>query len=359
VNAIAPGDILEGRYVVEQLLGSGGSSEVYRARDSRLGKCVALKISDAGDGLLEREAHLLAALEHPAIVPATDFFEHGGWQCLVLQYVTGRDLQAVLDATIGYLAPLEVLHWADQMCDVLAYLHARQPAVLVRDLKPANVMLEPDGRIRLIDFGISRRLVPGCRTTAHVQGYGTDGFAPVEQYGGGATDARSDVYALGATLYALLTHVVPPVSVARLSGNAVLQPPSMLNPDIGIELEKILLRALEPRQRDRYQDVNDMRAELKRVMESLRRPSQPVPPPVAPALTPVIVIPAPFVASTTVQWAEPLRYRSPFTRVYCGQLDEARQVLARTLRSGLSARLLPEVEPSSELSWMVVVEHSP
>lgn len=379
-----PGDVLEGRYCIERILGSGGCADVFQARDIRLGKPVAIKASRPQAGMeatcFEREAMLLAELDHPAVVPVTDFFVADGQQYLVMARVEGRDLQQVLDQTVGYLQPLQVLGWIDEVCDALEYLHGRPAAVIVRDLKPSNLMLDVHGRVRLIDFGIARRTVVGRDTTAVLKGLGTDGYSPVEQYTGAPTDARSDIYSLGATAYTLLTRVVPAVSVARLSGDAVLQPPVMLNPDISLEFEAVLLKMMALQKADRYQSAALLRADLRRLIEQASggtpacAPSPLVPPaPAVPVLPMLGCSPQEPALSSLIAcseagrrlWREAqgnrlleLRFLSPFTTVFSGSRDQALQALRSTLAVGLSARLIPDWDPLMRgVSYMVVVEH--
>lgn len=272
------GATLQGRYTVEKVLGHGGMGAVYLGRDNVLGgKRVALKAMrvDAGDDASREkalaqfrgEAQILAQLEHPNLVDVTDFFEAEGHAWLVMSLVDGKTLDALTVEAPGFLRIAQVLGWMDQVCDVLEYLHGHSPPVLFRDLKPGNVMLDARGRVRLIDFGIARLLEPQSVTSTAMRGTLTPGFAPVEQYGG-ATDPRTDVYALGATLYTLLTRVVPPVAVARLSREESLVPPSHHNAAISADLEAVILKMLAIHKEDRYPSAAAVREALRAVAAS-------------------------------------------------------------------------------------------
>ena len=270
---LRPGAVLQGKYVVDRVLGSGGSAVVYLARQALLGdRPVAVKelTVQAGDtegrasavARFRGEAEILSALDHPGLVEVSDFFEEAGHPYLVMAYVEGHTLQDICENADGFLDGAVVAAWADQICEVLAWLHARRPPVIYRDLKPTNVMLDNAGRIRLLDFGIARVLEDDARTGTLVRGCGTPGFAPVEQMGEGTTDARSDIYALGATMYALLTRRVPPLSLDLLAGNATLARPREINPALSPGLEDLILKMVALRKEHRFHDVDDVRLAL-------------------------------------------------------------------------------------------------
>jgi serine/threonine-protein kinase len=215
-GCLSPQTRLAGRYVILRRVGRGGMGAVYQAADDRItGKMWAIKeMSDAAitDSLekqravdaFRQEAVMLATLDHPNLPKVTDHFSEGGKQYLVMDFIEGETLEECVDREAGKPLPVEeALRWADQLCSVLTYLHKREPPVVFRDLKPGNVMVTPEGTVKLIDFGIARLFKPG--KVADTAFFGTAGYSPREQYGRGQTDARSDVYALGATLYHLLT----------------------------------------------------------------------------------------------------------------------------------------------------------
>ncbi len=266
---LATGVVLAKRYSIESVLGKGGMGAVYLARMEALGgKRVAIKemtlsvpdgMKDKALAQFQTEARLLANLDHPNLVQVTDFFEEGGHHYLVMAYVDGETLSDRLKQSDGPLRVPEVLEWARQLCSVLDYLHNQNPPIIFRDLKPANIMLDAGNRIKLIDFGIARSFNPESVTCTFIQGMGTQGYSPLEQYGGaGSTDPRSDQYALGATLYHLLTGEVPISPVEILSTDKKLPSPRSLNPSVPIPLDKILMRSLGVRKEERYPTVADM-----------------------------------------------------------------------------------------------------
>jgi serine/threonine protein kinase len=187
---------------------------VYRAVDRRLETVVAVKEltehgqddeeRTAGIRQFEREARLLGQLTHPNLPRVTDYFVQDGRCYLVMQFVEGETLESLLKRANGEPLPLrDVLDWGVQLADTLAYLHGQDPPIVFRDVKPANIMVTPDGTIRLIDFGIARRYQEGASKDTLM--YGSPGYSPPEQYGRTQTDPRSDIYALGATLHHLIT----------------------------------------------------------------------------------------------------------------------------------------------------------
>ncbi|MBX7222170.1 MAG: protein kinase [Blastocatellia bacterium] len=209
---LTPGTVLQQRYQIEKLLAQGGMGAVYKATDRRLGNVVAVKETlfheDALRRAFEREARLLAKLFHPALPKVTDHFSEGDGQFLVMEYVPGDDLSELLNRQQGSFPLEQVLEWADQLLEVLEYLHSQQPPVIHRDIKPANLKLTPEGHILLIDFGMAR----GAGSS--VAGYSVN-YAPPEQIDQISTDGRSDLFAVGATLYHLLTRQTPACSIRR------------------------------------------------------------------------------------------------------------------------------------------------
>jgi serine/threonine protein kinase len=215
---LTPQSKLHSRYLILKNIGQGGMAAVYLAHDLRGGLSVAIKeMSQEGlppDELrealasFESEARLLTHLRHANLPRVYETFSERGRHYLVMDYIAGETLEQFQQRAGGVALPeVQVLGWARQLCDVLAYLHEQRPPVIFRDLKPANIMLTAGGQIKLIDFGIARVFAPG--RTRDTQVLGTPGFAPPEQYGKAQTDARADVYALGCTLYQLLTGYDP------------------------------------------------------------------------------------------------------------------------------------------------------
>jgi outer membrane protein assembly factor BamB/tRNA A-37 threonylcarbamoyl transferase component Bud32 len=264
-----PGVVLQERYAIEGTLGVGGMSVVYRGRDLRFKDVVrpcAIKemyqsAPDSNTRLLnlknfERESGLLATLQHPAIPKVYDFFEENGRFYLILELVPGKDLETVLDDAGGPLPEERVARWAAQICDVLAYLHNHTPEPIVfRDLKPSNVMVTPDERIVLIDFGIARNLNRGDRKGTMI---GTEGYSPPEQYRGLA-EPRGDLYALGATMHHLLTASDPRLETPFTFHERPLR---QLNPAVSPELDAVVAKVLEYDVSARWSSAEEMKAAL-------------------------------------------------------------------------------------------------
>ncbi len=268
LGQLEPGVTLQERYLVLALHGAGGMSSVYRARDlhfPNVTKTVAVKemINMATDPAMhemivrnfEREADLLATLSHPAIPRIYDYFTHESSSYLVMEFIDGKDLEAVLRESEDFLPEDQVVKWAIELCDVLNYLHHHKPQpVIFRDVKPSNIMVDGYGSIRLIDFGIARIFQPGQKGTM----IGTDGYAPPEQYRGEASPP-GDMYALGATLHHLLTRrdprAEPPFSFSE-------RPIRDINDKVSPELEATINAALSYDPGDRFPTAEAMKASL-------------------------------------------------------------------------------------------------
>lgn len=273
-TTLQPGAVLRDRYEIIELIGQGGMGAVYKATDTRLtGRLCAVKEILPGlageDGFSSyqeqfyQEASTLAQLDHPSLPKVSDYFSHQGREYLLMDYVPGQDLKQIMDEARdkGEFLPEEhVLDWARQMCDALAYLHTRTPVVLHRDIKPANIKLTPSGHIKLVDFGLVKLLVSDeNRTVTVVQGRGTVAYTPLEQYGGdtGHTDARSDIYALGATLYHLLTLRAPADARQRFLHPGSLALPRTINPALAASTERAIIAAMAMHPDDRPGSVED------------------------------------------------------------------------------------------------------
>ena len=242
------GDIIQNRYRIVRLVGQGGFGAVYRAWDLTLGRPVAVKenfyTTTAAQGQFEREARLLANLRHPNLPVVFDHFVlPGQGQYLVMDFIEGKSLGAMLIERGRPLAEAEVLPWIRQVCKALKYLHSRKPPIIHRDIKPQNIIITDDGRAILVDFGISKEYDPSKGTTMGAKAV-TPGFSPPEQYGRGRTDPRSDIYALGATLYTTLTGQVPPEAPDLSSGADVLSPPRALNPVVNEATSQAVMAAM-------------------------------------------------------------------------------------------------------------------
>jgi serine/threonine protein kinase len=209
--ALEKGYLLYGRYRIELVLGRGGMGSVYKALDENLGIPVAVKenlfTTEEYARQFRREATILAGLRHSNLPRVTDHFVIAGQgQYLVMDFIDGDDLRTRIER--GNL-PSERLtvDWARQICDALNYLHNRQPPVVHRDIKPGNIRITTEGRAVLVDFGLAR-LLEGPTTTTGAKAM-TPGYSPPEQYGASRTDSRTDIYALAATMYTLLTGAMP------------------------------------------------------------------------------------------------------------------------------------------------------
>ena len=262
------GSTLENRYLIQGVLGVGGMGAVYRARDlhfPNVVKLVAVKemIIQARDPLVrstivhnfEREANLLATLDHPGIPSIYDYFTHNERSYLVLEYIKGKDLEALLEEHEGFVPEQRVIQWAIELCDVLHYLHNHNPEpVIFRDMKPSNVMINTHDHVVLIDFGIAKPFQGSQKGTM----IGTEGYSPPEQYRGEAT-YLADIYALGATLHHLLTRRDPRLEPPFSFGERLVQ---QINPGVSPELEKVVYKALQYTPAERYQSAQEMKIAL-------------------------------------------------------------------------------------------------
>jgi hypothetical protein len=261
----------QGRYRIRDRLGQGGMGTVYLAEDLNLpGRLVAIKentdSSAEAQAQFKREAVMLASLTHPNLPRVSDhFIEPTGRQYLVMDYVQGDDLRELLQKQKGPLPEEVALAWIKQVMDALAYMHnwldptTRKPnAIIHRDIKPSNIKRTPDGQIILVDFGLAR-FVEGSVTIIGARAV-TPGYSPIEQYTGG-TDTRSDIYALGATLYAMVTGHKPP-EAPTIAAGATLSAPRKLNPKLSRTTERVILRAMQLQPAERYSSLQEMRTAL-------------------------------------------------------------------------------------------------
>lgn len=273
----APGTLLRNRYKLTQSIGQGGMGSVYLAEDNRLeGRRCAVKAvridpnaDDATASELQRqfsrEAAVLARLDHPNLPKVSDYFTEGGTDFLVMDFVSGKDLKEIMDeARRGgrFLSEVEALNWARQLCDALNYMHTQDPPVLHRDIKPGNIKLTPSGLIKLVDFGLVKILAKDeSRTITVLQGRGTAAYTPLEQYGedDSHTDARSDIYALGATLYHLLTNQPPAEAKQRFLRPDSLKPMRELNPGVSPRTEQAVQSAIAMHPDDRPSSVQELK----------------------------------------------------------------------------------------------------
>jgi serine/threonine protein kinase len=278
---LRPGCILQSRYRVVRQMGKGGMGAVYKAIDLHLDYPVALKQTLTLDQALwkqfEREAHLLAQLNHPVLPRVSDYFIEGNRAFFVMQFIDGPDLAEIVTQRTEPLPPNMVVAWADQLLDALIYLHARERQIIHRDIKPHNLKVAQTGRIILLDFGLAKSQSPDTSapaTCTSIVGY-SPRYAPLEQIQDLGTSPQSDIYALGATLYHLLTGTKPPDAVSRaaaLVGSKPnpLRPANEVNEAIGAELAAILDRALAQNPDERYASAREFREVLRGVGRSAR-----------------------------------------------------------------------------------------
>lgn len=273
-SMLLTGTVLQDRYRIERPLGNGGMGAVYEAMDLRLETTVALKEAFSKNAGLRRqfkqEARLLAQLHHPALPRVTDYFTEGERVFLVMQFIAGEDLAEIVSRQPGPLPRHQVIAWADQLLDALIYLHTRDRQIVHRDIKPHNLKLTANGRIALLDFGLARAESDTTGTgSGSVFGF-TRRYSPPEQMQDQGTSPRSDIYALGATLYHLVTGVKPPDAMARASAVAKSQPDPLaaaneICPAVGPEVAAVLRRAMALDPEQRFDDAHEFRESLRRL----------------------------------------------------------------------------------------------
>jgi len=259
---LLPLSVLAGRYVILEKIAQGGMAAIYRAQDKRLrGRVVAIKEmsesvipEEEREAVLkafQREAQLLARFSHPNIVRVMDRFQEQDRHYMVMEFIQGKTLEQLLEQQDEPFPEEQVLIWAEQLCDALAYLHSRNPKVIYRDLKPANVMVvDGTDTVKLIDFGIARFFKPG-QSKDTIQ-FGTSGYAPPEQYGKAQTDERADIYSLGALLHHLLSLRDPTPTLFDFP------PLCQLNPKVSPRVEKAIARAVEKERNKRFSSIKEM-----------------------------------------------------------------------------------------------------
>ncbi len=259
------GVILHGRYRIMEILGQGGMGSVYRAVDENLGVDVAVKenlfTTEEYARQFRLEAIILANLRQPNLTRVTDHFviEDQG-QYLVMDYIEGEDLRQRMERTTT-LPDDEVILIGAAMSKALHYLHSRKPPILHRDVKPGNVKISPNGEIFLVDFGLAK-VIQGSQITTTGARAMTPGYSPPEQYGTARTDPRTDIYSLGATLYAALTGVIPEDGLARAMENVELTPVRKRKPKVSRRLASAVEKAMEVDADDRFQSADDFRKAL-------------------------------------------------------------------------------------------------
>lgn len=254
------GTVIDGKYEILKEIGRGGMSIVYLAMDKHLNKQWAVKeIRKRGSGKSDEivvnsllaEANMMKKLDHPSLPRIVDIIDNGITIYVVMDYIEGESLDKILNE-FGAQPEELVIAWAKQLCDALSYLHSQKPSIIYRDMKPANVMLKPEGNIKIIDFGIAREYKE--QNLADTTVLGTKGYAPPEQYSG-QTDPRSDIFALGMTMHHLLTGVDP-------RNGEPYAPVRQWNPELSEGIEIIIDRCVEPAAENRYQSCADLLYDL-------------------------------------------------------------------------------------------------
>lgn len=252
------GSLVDGKYKILNKVGQGGMSVVYLAMNEKANKQWAVK-EVRKDGVLDfesvkqglvAETDILKKLSHPNLPSIIDVIDTDESFIIIMDYIQGNSLNKALEE-FGAQPQENVIEWAKQLCDVLGYLHSRQPPIIYRDMKPANIMLKPDGNVTLIDFGTAREFKE--KNLADTTCLGTVGYAAPEQFGGmGQTDARTDIYCLGATLYHLVTGMNP------CEPPYEIKPIREINPTLSSGLERIIQKCTQRDPKDRYQSAAEM-----------------------------------------------------------------------------------------------------
>jgi serine/threonine protein kinase len=311
---LAPNTILRNRYRILQLLGQGGMGAVYQAIDENLNRMVAVKETFATSEELRiafrREAELLANLSHPALPKSIEHFSENQSDFFVMEFIPGNDLADLLAKRGGPFPEAEVLGWAEKVLSVLGYLHAKK--LVHRDIKPSNIKLTSEGELSLLDFGLAKGAVgqmPTIATAKSVAGY-TLAFAPLEQILGQGTDARSDLYSLGATLYNLLTGKTPTNASTRFQamddgGEDPLPLIQHENPHVSPNTAGIIHSAMAINRRRRPESAADMRSALRGAFRETTRPKPAKPRPEQ--VKPTEPSPAPKPRDPTISVQAPIK----------------------------------------------------
>ena len=260
-------ELIDNRYKLLRQVGKGASSTVYLGQDIKLNRVCAVKIIDkntyfdcvVADETLD-EANKLKMLAHISIPQLYDIYDDERKLCVVMEYIEGNTLSEVIKESENPIDETIIIDWSIQLCEVLNYLHTMRPPRIFRDMKPANIILQPNGNIKLIDFGTLKIYDESC--TEDTVNLGTKGYAAPEQYGGrGQTDARTDIYGLGMTMFHLITGINP--AIPSLEIKSVSKYRKNISPD----LEKIILKCIEIERENRYQSVKTLKRDLEKLIE--------------------------------------------------------------------------------------------
>ncbi|PMP81440.1 MAG: protein kinase, partial [Roseiflexus castenholzii] len=306
-DLLAPETIIHGThagYRIISLIGRGGMGAVYRALRLADSTIWALKemrpLEDLPTAELEenrrlflQEAELLSKLSHPGLPVVADLFEYQGRPVMIMEFVPGQTLEHRIRDANAPLLEQQVVGYGIQLARILHYLHTRTPPIIYRDLKPSNVMLTPEGVLKLIDFGVARTYK--VRKAKDTIAMGSAGYAPPEQYGKGQTDARSDVYALGATLLPLLTNL-PPIPLQTPAKGSIRK----LNPSVDARTEETIIKAMNLDPSRRFSSALEFEQALHRCLDApfvdpvaRATPPPPIIPPVVTPSSPETILQAP------------------------------------------------------------------
>lgn len=261
--------MLENRYRIDNLLAVGGMSAVYRAFDTNLQIPVAIKENyfqtPQAVEQFKREALILARLRHLSLPNVLQHFSHEGQQYLVMEYIEGPNLWEEIKQRGKPFTEAQALTWINEVCLAVDYLHHQNPPIIHRDIKPQNIKLSPAGEVVLVDFGVAKEGSVEVQTATGAHGV-TPGFSPPEQYSGSGSSPASDIYAMGATLYALITGVKPPDSVSLAIGEVEYVPPDKINPAVSLEITEAINWAMRPKPSERPQTVLEWSKELNSIV---------------------------------------------------------------------------------------------
>ncbi len=263
--SLSAGYILHNRYKITSVLGQGGMGYVYEAEDNVLNVLVAVKenlfLSEEYSRQFEREAKILAGLRHSSLPHVIDYFSiPGQGQYLIMSFIAGEDLRERIER-MGTIPVKDVIRIGIAVCDALHYLHTRRETILHRDIKPGNIKITPEGNLVLVDFGLAK-IMRGNQATTDGARAMTPGYSPPEQYGTARTDPRSDIYSLGATLYAALTGIIPEDGLDRATGKSKLTPIRQIQPSVDRKIASAIEKSLEIDPENRYQSAIDFKKGL-------------------------------------------------------------------------------------------------
>jgi serine/threonine protein kinase len=266
--------ILKDRYRIIRLLNEGWFGAVYRAEDIVNDVDVAIKEVSLSNGIedqsLSRLADHLIGLHHPHLTRVTDYFTNppqGSY--LVMEFIEGIDLQTLLESGSITLDTNIQYEWIDQISDALEYLHSQSPPIVHCDIKPTNIRIMHNGKAKLVDFGLAMQVDPNIESSNRVYGV-SPGYSPPELYRNFPIDERTDQYAVGATLYTLITGIRPVESIARSRGK-VLAEPHDLNSDVPTAIEQVTMRALQLQPEERFSTITEFREALSQAVEDINR----------------------------------------------------------------------------------------